>query len=185
MGDQDRLSSYRRKRDFGATPEPGPANTGQGEDGDAPRFVVQEHHARALHWDLRLEHDGALASWAVPKGIPPDPAKNHLAVRTEDHPLEYLDFHGDIPAGEYGAGTMRIWDRGTYEQHKFREDEVMVTFHGERLHGRYVLFRTRGDDWMIHRMDPPQDPDRVAMPETLAPMLATSGRLPADDGRWA
>src|SRR4051812_13330334 len=105
------LDSYRRKRDFSATSEP------SGDAGPAgertSRFVVQEHHARSLHWDLRLEREGALASWAVPKGIPPDPRKNHLAVRTEDHPLEYLDFHGDIPAGQYGAGSMTIWDRGT------------------------------------------------------------------------
>jgi bifunctional non-homologous end joining protein LigD len=179
----DRLDPYRGKRDFGATSEP--AGAEDATPGDAPRFVVQEHHARALHWDLRLEHDGALASWAVPKGIPPDPRRNHLAVRTEDHPLEYLEFHGEIPAGEYGAGTMRIWDRGTYEPHKFRDDEVMVTFHGERLHGRYVLFRTRGKDWMIHRMDPPEDPDREPMPERIEPMLARSGSLPRDDEGWA
>ena len=137
-----------------------------------------------MHWDLRLEHEGTLASWAVPKGIPPDPARNHLAVRTEDHPLEYLEFHGDIPEGSYGAGTMRIWDRGTYELHKFREDEVMVTFHGERLEGRYVLFRTGGKNWMIHRMDPPQDADREPMPTGIEPMLARSGKLPPEDGRW-
>jgi bifunctional non-homologous end joining protein LigD len=180
----DRLGPYRAKRDFGATPEPG-----GGEAETAPeeraRFVVQEHHARAMHWDLRLEHEGTLASWAVPKGIPADPARNNLAVRTEDHPLEYLDFAGDIPEGSYGAGTMRIWDQGTYELHKFREKEVMVTFHGERLHGRYVLFHTRGKDWMIHRMDPPEDPGREPMPEGLEPMLARTGPLPADDGRWA
>jgi bifunctional non-homologous end joining protein LigD len=180
----DSLDSYRAKRDFQATPEPAGDAAG-GPDVPAPRFVVQEHHARALHWDLRLEHDGVLASWAVPKGIPPDPAKNHLAVRTEDHPLEYLEFHGDIPQGEYGAGTMRIWDRGTYEEHKFRDDEVMVTFHGERLHGRYVLFRTRGKDWMIHRMDPPEDPDREPLPERVEPMLAKPGPLPPDDADWA
>ena len=178
----DRLDRYRSKRDFSATPEPG---------GDAPaaegecRFVVHEHHARRLHWDLRLERDGVLVSWAVPRGIPPDPARNHLAVHTEDHPLEYIDFSGDIPAGQYGAGTMKIWDRGTYETHKFREGEVMVTFHGERLRGRYVLFRTRGDDWMIHRMDPPEDPDREPMPQRLAPMLARTGPLPRDRGEWA
>ncbi|HEX5781156.1 MAG TPA: non-homologous end-joining DNA ligase [Solirubrobacteraceae bacterium] len=177
----DRLGPYRAKRDFGATPEPAPAE-GAGEDGR--RYVVQEHHARSMHWDLRLEHEGTLASWAVPKGIPPDPERNHLAVRTEDHPLEYLDFHGDIPEGEYGAGSMRIWDRGTYELHKFREDEVMVTFHGERLEGRYVLFRTGGKNWMIHRMDPPQDADRERMPARIAPMLARTGTLPPDDGRW-
>src|SRR4051794_27052158 len=186
MAERDPLVSYRQKRDFGATPEPGDSKTRPlPNTSDLPRFVVQEHHARRLHWDLRLEHEGALASWAVPKGIPADPERNNLAVRTEDHPIEYLDFHGEIPAGEYGAGTMRIWDRGTYELHKFRENEVMVTFHGERLHGRYVLFRTGGKNWMIHRMDPPEDPDREPMPESLAPMLARSGPLPPEDGRWA
>jgi bifunctional non-homologous end joining protein LigD len=174
----DRLDRYRAKRDFDATPEPG--GDGAAEEAPEQRFVVHEHHARRLHWDLRLERDGVLVSWAVPKGIPPDPAKNHLAVHTEDHPLEYIDFHGDIPAGQYGAGTMKIWDSGTYETHKFRDREVMVTFHGERLHGRYVLFQTRGDDWMIHRMDPPEDPDREPMPEKVAPMLARTGTLPRE-----
>jgi bifunctional non-homologous end joining protein LigD len=177
------LDSYRRKRDFSATPEP--AGGAEPADERTARFVVQEHHARALHWDLRLEHEGTLASWAVPKGIPPDPRRNNLAVRTEDHPLEYLDFHGEIPTGEYGAGTMKIWDRGTYETHKWREDEVMITFHGERLRGRYVLFRTDGSNWMIHRMDPPEDPDREPMPERIEPMLARTGELPKDDADWA
>ena len=180
----DRLDAYRRKRSFADTPEPA-AGTPAPDNPARPRFVVQEHHARSMHWDLRLEHEGTLASWAVPKGIPPDPKRNGLAVRTEDHPLEYLDFEGDIPEGNYGAGTMRIWDRGTYELHKWRDDEVMVTLHGERVHGRYVLFPTKGKNWMIHRMDPPEDPDREAMPETLAPMLAKAGELPREDGRWA
>jgi bifunctional non-homologous end joining protein LigD len=181
----DRLERYRGKRDPAATPEPaGDAAVEPAAEGER-RFVVQEHHARRLHWDLRLEHDGVLASWAVPRGIPPDPERNHLAVRTEDHPLEYLEFQGEIPAGQYGAGTMKIWDRGTYEEHKFRDDEVMVTFHGERVRGRYVLFRTRGDDWMIHRMDPPEDPDREPMPDRLEPMLARTGPLPPDDENWA
>ena len=178
------LDSYRRKRDFSATPEP-EGDADASADGRTARFVVQEHHARALHWDLRLEHDGALASWAVPKGIPPDPRRNNLAVRTEDHPLEYLDFHGDIPKGEYGAGTMKIWDRGTYETHKWRKDEVMITFHGERVRGKYVLFRTDGKNWMIHRMDPPEDPDREPMPKRIEPMLARTGELPRDDENWA
>jgi bifunctional non-homologous end joining protein LigD len=177
------LDSYRRKRDFSATPEP--AGGAEASEERTARFVVQEHHARRLHWDLRLERDGALASWAVPKGIPPDPRRNNLAVRTEDHPLEYLDFHGEIPKGEYGAGTMKIWDRGTYETHKWRDKEVMVTFHGERVRGKYVLFRTDGDNWMIHRMDPPEDPDREPMPERIAPMLARTGELPGDDEHWA
>jgi bifunctional non-homologous end joining protein LigD len=181
----DRLRAYREKRDFGATPEPGAEVAAARAQDDLPRYVVQEHHARALHWDLRLEHEGTLASWAVPKGIPPDPQRNNLAVRTEDHPIEYLEFEGDIPAGQYGAGTMRIWDRGRYELHKFREDEVMITFHGERLHGRYVLFRTDGKNWMIHRMDPPEDEGREPIPAKLEPMLARTGELPDDDGRWA
>jgi bifunctional non-homologous end joining protein LigD len=161
----DRLERYRAKRDPEQTPEPAADAPAAPAPESAPRFVVQEHHARRLHWDLRLEHEGTLASWAVPRGIPPGPDRNHLAVRTEDHPLEYLEFHGDIPAGQYGAGTMKIWDRGTYDVHKFRDDEVMVTFHGERVRGRYVLFRTKGDDWMIHRMDPPEDPEREPMSE--------------------
>src|SRR2546421_8170081 len=114
----DRLKTYKTKRDFRRTPEPKGARR---KKADTARFVVQEHHARRLHWDLRLEHDGALASWAVPKGIPLDPSTNHLAVRTEDHPLKYLEFHGTIPKGEYGAGTMTIWDRGTFELEKWRK----------------------------------------------------------------
>src|SRR3954470_3400729 len=178
----DGLEAYRAKRDFDGTPEPAgePA-----EPQSALRFVVQEHSARAMHWDLRLEHEGTLASWAVPKGIPTDPKRNNLAVRTEDHPLEYLDFHGEIPAGHYGAGTMRIFDRGTFEIHKWRDAEVMITFHGERVRGSYVLFKTGGKNWMIHRMDPPEDPDREPMPEQVAPMLARTGKqLPLGD-HWA
>jgi bifunctional non-homologous end joining protein LigD len=180
----EKLTEYRRKRDFGATSEP----AGTAPDGEArARFVVQEHHARRLHWDLRLERDGVLASWAIPNGIPEDPKENRKAVHTEDHPLEYIDFEGDIPKGEYGAGTMKVWDSGTYDCHKFREDEVMVTFHGERLSGRYVLFRAGKDpkDWMIHRMDPPADPEREPLPEHVVPMLARIGDLPRDEDRYA
>jgi bifunctional non-homologous end joining protein LigD len=185
----DKLHTYRAKRDFKATSEPSGGAAGQ--DG-AARFVVQEHHATRLHWDLRLEHDGALASWAIPNGIPADPSDNRLAVHTEDHPLEYLDFHGEIPAGEYGAGTMTIWDHGTFETHLWDDKKVEVTFHGERLSGRYGLFPIgqRGregseKDWMIHRMDPPADPDREPMPERILPMLAGSGELPAHEEKWS
>src|ERR687891_1253246 len=94
---QAKLRNYERKRDFARTPEPGPSTAGK--PADLPRFVVQEHHATRLHWDLRLEHEGALASWAVPNGIPEDPDENRKAVHTEDHPLEYLDFQGEIPKG--------------------------------------------------------------------------------------
>jgi bifunctional non-homologous end joining protein LigD len=183
----DKLTRYRAKRDFAATAEPS-GESAAGETEDKPRFVVQEHHATRLHWDLRLEHDGVLASWAIPNGIPPHPAENRLAVHTEDHPLQYLDFEGEIPKGEYGAGTMRIWDRGTYELHKFSAEKVEVSFHGERLNGRYGLFPIgRGDqknDWMIHRMDPPSDPEHTPMPERIVPMLARAGDLPRA-GDWS
>ena len=191
---RDRLDEYQRKRDPQRTPEPYGDGDGDGAAADATaRFVVQEHHATRLHWDLRLEHEGVAASWAIPNGIPEDPHENRLAVRTEDHPLEYLEFEGDIPKGEYGAGKMRIWDRGTYETHKFDDAKVEITFHGERLRGRYGLFPLKkrkgeppGKDWMIHRMDPPEDPDREPMPERLVPMLAKASQsLPPDDDRWS
>src|SRR6202012_5443136 len=100
------------------------------------RFLGQGHNAPRLHWDLRLEHDGVLASWAVPNGIPPDPAEHRLAGRPEAHPLEDLEVHGETPTGQYGAGTMTIWDHGTYELHKWEPRKVEVTFHGEQLSGR-------------------------------------------------
>ncbi len=126
-----------------------------------------------------------LVSWAVPKGIPDDPKRNRLAVHVEDHPLDYIDFAGEIPTGSYGAGSVRIWDAGTYDCHKFREDEVIVTFHGERVRGKYALFQTKGKNWMIHRMDPPLDDEWEPMPEQLVPMFARAGRLPADNASWA
>ncbi|HEX6501512.1 MAG TPA: DNA polymerase ligase N-terminal domain-containing protein [Micromonosporaceae bacterium] len=177
-----RLDEYRRKRDAKRTPEPIP-------DEPTPRggndtFVIQQHHARRLHWDLRLERDGVLVSWAVPRGIPRDPDTNHLAVHTEDHPLEYATFAGDIPAGEYGGGHVSIYDRGRYVTEKWRDDEVVVVFDGARVTGRYVLFHTSGKDWMIHRMDPPE-PGWTPMPDRIEPMLAsTADRLPTDDGSW-
>ena len=185
------LSRYHSKRDFAETPEPA-GDEGSARDGaDDGRFVVQQHAATRLHWDLRLEHDGVLASWAIPNGIPPDPADNRLAVRTEDHPLEYIDFHGEIPKGQYGAGTMTIWDAGTYELHKWEPRKVEITFHGERLNGRYGLFPIGRDesakqDWMIHRMDPPDDPDREPIPERIVPMMARADdRLPEPQRGWS
>jgi bifunctional non-homologous end joining protein LigD len=178
-----KLAEYEAKRDFKKTPEPG-AKVPRKET-KAPRFVVQEHHARRLHWDFRLEHDGVLVSWAVPKGVPADPKKNHLAVHVEDHPLDYIDFAGTIPAGNYGAGTVSIWDEGTYDIEKWSDREVMVILHGKRLQGRYVLFRTNGENWMIHRMDPPQDPERRPMPQRIEPMMAKLGTaIPKPDSAW-
>jgi bifunctional non-homologous end joining protein LigD len=179
------LHDYKKKRDFASTPEPAPA-TGKRRRTREPRFVVQEHHARRLHWDLRLEHDGVLWSWAVPKGIPLLNKPNHLAVRTEDHPIEYLTFHGEIPKGQYGAGSMTIWDSGTYEAEKMHDGEVIVMLHGTRVEGKYALFQTRGDQWMIHRMSPPADPGRAPMPRDLLPMFAVATtNPPRDDEHWA
>lgn len=178
------LGTYRRKRDAGRTPEPmppeGPLPTG-GDD----TFVIQEHHASSLHWDLRLERGGVLVSWAVPKNLPPDEKTNHLAVRTEDHPMEYAAFEGEIPKGEYGAGRMHIWDRGTYETEKWSDKEVKVVLHGSRARGRHVLIHTGGKNWLVHRMDPPEE-GYAALPELVRPMLAVPREeLPPDDARWA
>jgi bifunctional non-homologous end joining protein LigD len=203
---RDALSEYERKRDFAKTREPAPDGASGRKAGagrkkgtrrkkgttksksaprSAPRFVVQEHSARRLHWDLRLERDGVAASWAIPNGIPESPEENRKAVHTEDHPLEYLDFEGEIPAGEYGAGTMKVWDRGTYELHKWEEGKVVLSFQGERLSGRYALFRAGGErDWMIHRVDPPAE-RRDPFPESVVPMLAKLAPLPASDEGWA
>jgi bifunctional non-homologous end joining protein LigD len=193
------LETYRAKRDAASTPEPVPDrdvpeqpsdHTGDDQDGRGDTFVVQEHHATALHWDVRLERDGVLVSWAVPKGLPLDPARNHLAKQTEDHPMAYATFEGDIPRGEYGGGHVSVWDSGTYELEKWRADEVKVVLHGEKVDGRYVFFRTASKagsgqrDWMVHRMGPPPD-GWTPLPTDVAPMLATTGTLPEDDGRWS
>ncbi|MGZ4269275.1 MAG: DNA ligase D [Solirubrobacteraceae bacterium] len=182
----DRLETYRAKRTKGRTPEP------MGGDGSAAggrRFVIQEHSATRLHWDLRLERDGVLVSFAVPNFLPDAPGENRLAVHTEDHPLEYLDFHGEIPKGEYGAGTMTIWDAGTYDELKWEPRKIEVELHGERISGRYALFpidKTEPPkDWMIHRMGEPIDPTAEPMPDAIAPMLARLGPLPRDEERWA
>ncbi|HET9677039.1 MAG TPA: non-homologous end-joining DNA ligase [Solirubrobacterales bacterium] len=181
------LAEYERKRDFGKTSEPG-RSSGEGRRGKKGglRFVVQEHSARRLHWDLRLEHEGVAASWAIPNGIPETPEENRKAVHTEDHPLEYLSWEGEIPEGEYGAGTMRIWDSGTYELEKWEAGKVMVDFHGEKVQGRYALFRAGKSekDWMIHRIDPPLR-ERDPFPENVVPMPARLSTLPRDDGKWA
>ncbi len=154
--------------------------------GPLPRFVIQEHHARRTHFDLRIEHDGVLVSWAVPKGVPESPARNRLAVMTEPHPLEYLTFHGEIPRGEYGAGTMTIWDSGTVELEKWRDDEVIGTFTGTGPLGRarLALIRTEGSgeksSWLLHRMKDQSAKkqgakEQGAKEQGLRPMLSESG----------
>jgi bifunctional non-homologous end joining protein LigD len=180
------LDEYRRKRDARRTPEPVPETDPAVPPGPGTRFVIQEHHARRLHWDVRLERDGVLASWAVPKGLPTDPETIRLAVRTEDHPIEYLEFSGEIPAGEYGGGAMTIWDSGTYETEKWNPREVIVRLRGERASGRFVFIRTdRGggkDDWLLRRSD--RDAGRDPLPHEALPMLAAPGPFPAGEGWW-
>ena len=203
----DRLTVYRSMRDASRTPEPVPAavvaRVEDGEEGPAPIFVIQEHHASRLHFDVRLEHEGVLVSWAVPKGPPTDPQQNRLAVPTEDHPIEYATFEGTIPKGEYGAGTMTIWDVGTYDLEKWKEGEVIATLHGREGGGlggsaRFALLRT-GENWLMHRMSPaveqtpapdPGEPVSEAPRErldTIEPMLATrAGAVDLqDESRWA
>ena len=175
-GGGDRLATYRSMRDPAKTPEPVPATRPAAKTGaaDLPTFVIQEHHARRLHYDVRLERDGVLVSWAVPKGPPTDPKENHLAVQTEDHPLEYGSFEGTIPAGEYGGGTVTIWDAGTYELEKWRDGrEVIATLHGRPDGGlagpaKFALIHTgSGEDdknWLIHRMALERAPDEAGEP---------------------
>lgn len=177
----DRLTMYRSMRDSARTPEPVPAAAPTGGEGYRHlRFVIQEHHARRLHYDFRLERDGVLVSWAVPKNLPESSTVNHLAVHTEDHPLEYATFEGVIPAGEYGGGEVTIWDSGTYDVEKFRDSgengEVIVNLHGSRVSGRYVLIQTEGKNWLVRRMKE----------QRLQPMLATHGSVAALSAReWA
>jgi len=171
------LTEYQRKRDFGRTPEP---KGKKPEPTPARRYVVHRHHATRLHWDVRLEMRGILASWAVPNGPPLEAGKRRLAVHTEDHPIEYLTFHGVIPDG-YGAGTMTIWDTGTYELLLDKENEYKLRFDGKRLQGEWVLVQTRqneGRDWLMikHGTPPADDP----LMRKVAPMLASTADEPFD-----
>jgi DNA ligase D-like protein (predicted ligase)/DNA ligase D-like protein (predicted 3'-phosphoesterase) len=145
---QSTLQEYLSKRAFHTTPEPIGGETKR----EGRTFVVQEHHARRLHYDLRLERAGVLKSWAVPKGLPEKVGERRLAVETEDHPLDYYGFEGAIPAGQYGAGTVKIWDKGSYEIKVWEEDKIEFMLNGERVRGRYVLakFLKAGDkNWLL------------------------------------
>lgn len=162
-GSSRELSTYRRKRDFSETPEP--SGAGLGEAASTPQaqadahfrpFVVQEHHARSLHWDLRLERDGVLQSWAIPKGPPLEPGVKRLAVATEDHPLEYLEFEGTIPPGNYGAGTVSIWDRGQYAIASETRGKMLLALMGERLQGAYYLVHTKENQWLMWKLEDSQ-----------------------------
>jgi bifunctional non-homologous end joining protein LigD len=182
----DKLSEYERKRNRKKTPEP----FGGKRRGKAPIFVVQRHDARRLHYDFRLERDGVLASWAVPKGVPLEPGQQHLAVHVEDHPLDYGSFEGEIPKGSYGAGTVEIWDRGTYELLEEKPDGgLTVRLHGDRLDGTWALVPAHlsGDEknWLILRKR--DEATSAATPARAShryePMLASlAASLPSGDG---
>jgi bifunctional non-homologous end joining protein LigD len=204
------LDEYVAKRDFGRTPEPAgtpepptsvaapdpptPAGLPEGPHpagltGVAPlepgrRFTIQQHHARRLHHDVRFEQDGVLVSFAVPKRLPEEPGLRHLAVNTEDHPLDYLTFSGTIPAGEYGGGEVRLFDLGTYEPLEVADGKLTVRLHGSRYQGaEYHLFRTRDRDWLVilkGKVSLPQP----APPPTYEPMMAVLSAGPFDDDEW-
>ena len=198
------IEEYRRKRDFKKTREPRPKRV----KGSGNHFVVHRHEARNLHYDLRVEAGGVLACWAVPKGFSYTPADKRLAVRVEDHPLLYKDWEGTIPKGEYGAGTMKIWDTGTYEVRKaaniaqaLEKGELKLVLSGRRLRGEWHLVRTKqeeGKNWLLFKardryvgsgsdLFGGADMGRAAarpLPRALARMEATAGDQPFNDPEW-
>lgn len=184
-------SEYRKKRDFSKSPEP---RGGRRKAGKAPIFVIQKHDASTLHYDLRLEAGGVLKSWAVPKGPSTDPSEKRLAIPTEDHPLDYADFEGVIPQGEYGAGTVLVWDTGRYRnvtakdgrtvpvEKAIREGHVAVELKGRKLKGGYALQRTGKDRkarWLLVKMDD-EHADARRNPASSEPESALSGRTLAE-----
>lgn len=190
MARSDKLETYRSKRDFRKTPEP--RGSTSGSSAGAPRFVIHEHDASSHHFDLRLEIGGALASWAVPKGPSTDPGDKRLAVRTEDHPLEYADFEGVIPEDEYGAGTVVVWDAGTFGNLKTDDDDreipleeclddghVVVWLEGKKLRGGYSLVHAKpgGDEnaWLLVKKDD-DAADARRKPVKTEPESVISGR---------
>jgi bifunctional non-homologous end joining protein LigD len=175
------LREYKRKRRFDVTPEP--AGTVEAP-AETPMFMIHKHHARRLHYDLRLERNGTLASWAVPKGLPEEPGIRHLAVHVEDHPIEYGTFEGTIPKGEYGAGEVRIFDHGTYEPLEWTDKKISIRLHGERLQGEYHLVNTRDNDWLIFRSRSSPPLLTSTPPPVVEPMMATGGAQPFDSPDW-
>jgi DNA ligase D-like protein (predicted 3'-phosphoesterase) len=184
---QDRLAKYREKRDFRRTPEPSGGAKGSAK---GLVFVIQKHDASNLHYDFRLEVDGVLVSWAVPKGPSTDPKQKRLAVRTEDHPLDYADFEGVVPQGEYGGGTVLLWDRGTYRNlraekqddgasmaHALEEGKIEVWLAGEKLRGGYALINTGGDGdrWLLIKMKD-DTADARRNPTSTEPKSVLTGR---------
>lgn len=185
--DEGPLSTYISMRSADRTPEPVPSHPAAAvrPAGELPTFVIQEHHATALHWDVRLERDGVLVSWAVPRGVPHSYRRNNLAIQTEDHPLDYASFEGTIPRGEYGGGSVTIWDDGRYELEKWCDDEIVFTAEGRPGGplGRVRLAFLRTDDeggpksrWLLHRMKT----DAAGRPQPDGPVVAPSPPPPRD-----
>jgi bifunctional non-homologous end joining protein LigD len=146
------LKEYHDKRDFRQTPEP--EGTAINTDTDKPRFVIQKHQASHLHYDFRLEMQGVLKSWAIPKGIPWNTGEKRLAIQVEDHPLDYINFEGVIPPGQYGAGSVEIFDKGEYSIKNLGEQQIEFVLKGKRVSGNFVLIHTDGNNWlMIKRND--------------------------------
>ncbi len=187
MSEKDKLTTYKKKRDFRKTAEPA---GDERKSSDRPIFVIQEHDAQNLHYDFRLEADGVLKSWAVPKGPSTDPAEKRLAIPTEDHPLDYADFEGVIPEDEYGGGTVLVWDTGTYENIKkedgqlipisqcLEDGHVEVRLNGSKLRGGYALIRTRRrkeDQWLLIKMND-EEADARRNPVSTEPKSVISGR---------
>jgi bifunctional non-homologous end joining protein LigD len=175
---EERLEKYGKMRDFGATPEPPPAPAAA----PGTRFVIQKHDATRLHYDLRLERDGVLVSWAVPRGLPTSPGDRRLAVHTEDHPIEYAEFEGWIPEGQYGAGEVRVFDRGTFEALEWTDDKVTFRLNGSRHRGEYHLVKTR-TDWLVF-LSKRSTHLQPSPPPMFAPMLAEGGHNAFDDPGW-
>ena len=179
------LKEYKRKRDFAVTAEPAGA---LGESpSDRPSFMIHKHHARRLHYDLRLSRGGVLVSFAIPKGLPEQPGVRRLAVHVEDHPIEYASFEGSIPKGEYGAGEVRIFDQGTYEPLEWTDKKITIRLHGARLQGEYHIVNTdpeNGKNWLIFRSTRAGAAPLKPTPPVLQPMLATAGGKPFDDPKW-
>lgn len=192
----DHLGEYRKKRDFEKTSEP--SGEGAGEESSEPRFVIQKHKARRLHYDLRLEMEGVLRSWAIPKGPSLDPDEKRLAVHVEDHPLDYIDFEGVIPEGEYGAGQVIVWDRGTYEGVGDKSDPVKayhkgsmdIRLHGQKLRGVWILVRTKQEEnsWLFFKKkDDFADPDADILeskPESVLSGLKVEEVTEETSGTW-
>ncbi len=154
------LEEYRRKRDFEKTPEPPPKPVPKKKTSDLPHFYIQRHDATRLHYDFRLEIGGVLVSWAVPKGVTLEPLSKHLAMKVEDHPLEYGAFEGNIPKGEYGGGSVMLWDQGTWEllgegtvEEQIKRGDLKFRLHGEKVKGEYAIVlmrgRGKGNEWLL------------------------------------